>query len=469
MSKAFITEDFMLQTKASRRLYHDYAAGRPIVDYHCHLSPKDIAENRRFKNLTEIWLEGDHYKWRAMRANGEPEKFCTGKADPYEKFLAFARTVPNTLRNPLYHWTHLELKRYFGIDDLLDAQSAPHIWAKANECLAAPGMDAFGILKKFNVELVGTTDDPCDDLAFHKTIAKSGCTAKVAPTFRPDKAMALGDLAAWNKWVDRLGGATDIGCNTLPSFLQALDNRLDYFVANGCKATDHGHSQLPARIAGESEAAATFLAARAGRAVDANAVEGFTGFVLAHLGESIHDRGLVMQLHLGPARNVNAAMMRDYGPDAGCDTIGDYPQGAGLLCLLGELSARGKLPKTVLYNLNPADNHLFAAMCGNFFEEGISGKMQYGSGWWFLDQNFGIRAQIDALSSQGLLGNFIGMLTDSRSFMSYCRHEYFRRVLCDVIGRDMENGLIPEDFQAVGAMIEAISHKNAEKYLGLVK
>jgi glucuronate isomerase len=469
MSKPFISEEFMLGGEAARRLYHDYAENRPIVDYHCHLAPKDIADNRRFKNLTEIWLEGDHYKWRAMRANGEPEKYCTGKADPYEKFLSFARTVPNTLRNPLYHWTHLELKRYFGIDTLLDASTAPAIWARANECLAEKSMDSWGILKKFNVELIGTTDDPCDDLSHHKRIAAAHCPAIVAPTFRPDKAFALGDIPAWNKWIDRLGGAADIGCNTLASFLQALDNRLDYFAANGCRATDHGHLQLPARIAGESEAAATFLAARAGRSPDASAVEGFTGFVLAHLGEAIHDRHLVMQLHLGPARNVNAAMMRDYGPDAGCDTIGDYIQGPGLLCILGELSARGKLPKTVLYNLNPADNHLFAAMCGNFFEEGIPGKMQYGSGWWFLDQNSGIRSQLDALSSQGLLGNFIGMLTDSRSMMSYCRHEYFRRILCDVIGHDIENGLIPNDIERVGAMVENISHRNAERYLGLVK
>jgi glucuronate isomerase len=469
MPNPFITDDFLLQSDAARRLYRNHAAGRPIVDYHCHLSPKDIAENRRFQNLTEIWLEGDHYKWRAMRANGEAERFCTGKADPYEKFLAFARTIPKTLRNPLYHWTHLELKCYFGIDELLNESSAPRIWEKANECLAAPDMDAFGILKKFNVELVGTTDDPCDDLAYHKIIRDGACPAIVAPSFRPDKAMALGDVAAWNKWVDRLSGAADIGCSTLSSFLEALDKRLDYFAYLGCRATDHGHAQLPSRIAGESEAAATFLAARAGRVVDAGAVEGFTGFVLAHLGEAIHERGLVMQLHLGPARNVNAAMLRDYGPDAGCDTIGDYPQGAGLLCLLGELSARGKLPRTVLYNLNPADNHLFAAMCGNFFEEGIPGKMQFGSGWWFLDQNDGIRAQLDALSSQGLLANFIGMLTDSRSFMSYCRHEYFRRILCDVLGQDMTTGLIPDDEALVGSMVEAICHRNAERYLGLVK
>ena len=461
----FIHDDFMLRSEAARILYHDWAEGRPILDYHCHLSPKDLAQNRRFANLTEIWLEGDHYKWRAMRANGEPEKFCTGTAPAYEKFLSFARTVPKTVRNPLHHWTHIELKRYFGIETLLSEKSAPEIWEKANALLAGPELDSWGILKKFNVAMVGTTDDPCDDLAWHKKLAASSCPAKVLPSFRPDKATALADIPAWNRWTDALSAASGIDCGSFDRFIEALDARLDYFAANGCKVTDHGYSQCPALISSEAEVRASFDKARAGRAVSADEAEGFAWYVLAHLGEKIADKGLVMQLHLGAFRNVNTGMMKSYGPDAGCDTIADFRQGPGLVKILGELSARGKLPKTVLYNLNPADNALFAGMCGNFFKDGGPGWMQYGSGWWFLDQNFGIRAQLDSLSSLGLLSNFIGMLTDSRSMMSYPRHEYFRRILCDVVGSDMQNGLIPPDLTASGNMIADICHRNAERYL----
>ena len=464
---SFITDDFVLSTKTARELYHGFAENRPIIDYHCHLSPKDLSENRRFTNLTEIWLEGDHYKWRAMRANGEPERFCTGDASPYEKFLAFARTVPNALRNPLYHWTHIELKRYFGIEELLNEDSAPRIWAKANECLAAPDMDAWGILRKFNVRMVGTTDDPADDLARHVEISKSACPAVVAPTFRPDKSMTLADIPAWNKWVDSLEGASGASCASLPMFMEALESRVDHFVKCGAKATDHGLARCPEQIASETEAAATFAAARSGRAVSPEKADAFAGYVLAQLGEMYADKGIVMQLHLGTFRNVNAGMMRSYGPDAGCDTVADYRQGPGLVRMLGELSGRGKLPRTILYNLNPADNYLFACMCGNFFEGGMPGKMQYGSGWWFLDQSDGMRWQIDALSRLGLLSRFVGMLTDSRSFMSYCRHEYFRRILCNMLGDDIEKGRIPPDTARVGAMVEDICHRNAERYFGL--
>jgi glucuronate isomerase len=466
---SFITDDFVLSTKTARELYHGFAKNRPILDYHCHLSPKDLAANRRFNNLAEIWLEGDHYKWRAMRANGEAEIYCTGKADPYEKFLSFSRTVPKTLRNPLYHWTHLELKRYFGIDELLSEKTAPAIWEKANAALASEGMDSWGILKKFNVAMVGTTDDPCDDLAFHAKLSKSACPAKVLPTYRPDKANGVTDPAAWNKWVDALATASGKDCDTFSSFIEAMDARLDFFAAHGGKATDHGFSQCPALIATDTEAASTFEKARSRHAVSADEAEGFAGNLLAHLGEKICEKGMVMQLHVGAARNVNAVMMKNFGPDAGCDTVGDYRQGPGLIKILGEISARNKLPKTVIYNLNPADNALFAAMCGNFFEGGVPGKMQFGSGWWFLDQNFGIRAQLDSLSALGLLANFVGMLTDSRSLMSYTRHEYFRRILCDVIGSDVEKGLIPADMEALGNMVEDISHRNAERYFGLVK
>jgi glucuronate isomerase len=465
--KPFISDDFLLSTPQARALYDSYAAGRPIVDYHCHLSPKDLATNRRFSNLTEIWLEGDHYKWRAMRACGEKEACCTGGASPYEKFLAFARTVPRTLRNPLYHWTHLELKRYFGIDTLLDEQSAPAIWEAANAQLAAPGMDSWGILKKFNVSMVGTTDDPCDDLAFHQRLATSACPAKVLPSFRPDKAMTLGDIAAWNAWTDRLAAASGESCASLASFECALQGRLAFFAKCGGRVTDHGLTSCPARIASPVQAAATFAKARSGRAVTADEADGFAGYLLALMGGMIADLGMVMQLHLGPMRNVNAAIMKSYGPDAGCDTVGDYRQGPGLALILGELALRGKLPKTIIYNINPADNHLFSCMCGNFFEEGVRGKMQLGSGWWFLDQERGIRAQLDALSDLGILANFVGMLTDSRSMMSYCRHEYFRRILCDVLGADMARGAVPDDLARVGAMVEDICHRNAEAYFGL--
>ncbi|MBN1404410.1 MAG: glucuronate isomerase [Opitutales bacterium] len=465
--KPFIHDDFLLNSSAARELYHGHAEGRPIIDYHCHLSPKDLADNRRFTNLTEIWLEGDHYKWRAMRANGEPEALCSGKGAPYEKFLAFARTVPQTLRNPLHHWAHMELARYFGISELLDEKSAPAVWENANAQLASEGMDSWGILKKFNVVMIGTTDDPTDDLAHHARLAKSACPAKVLPSFRPDKAFALGDIAEWNAWTDKLEAASNKGCVTLADFLAALDSRIDHFIAHGCVVTDHGLFNCPEQIAGESEAAAIFAAARAGRPVSAAQVEAFAGHVLAFLGERYAEKGLVMQLHLGAFRNVNTGMMNSYGPDAGCDSVGDYRQGPGLVKILGELSARGKLPKTILYNLNPADNYLFACMCGNFFEEACPGKMQYGSGWWFLDQMDGMRAQIDTLSRLGLLSRFVGMLTDSRSMMSYCRHEYFRRILCNMLGEDVEKGLVPPDMAALGAMVENISHRNADAYFGV--
>ncbi|MFA5257842.1 MAG: glucuronate isomerase, partial [Opitutales bacterium] len=337
---------------------------------------------------------------------------------------------------------HIELKRYFGIDELLDEGTAPAIWERANERLAAPDMDAWGILRKFNVSLVGTTDDPSDDLAHHKKLAAGGCPARIAPSFRPDAALGVADAPAWNKWVDALGTADGRDCSTLADFLEALDARLDYFVECGALTADHGLSRCPESIAGEADAAATFADARKGLDVGGDRADAFAGHVLAHLGERYAERDMVMQLHLGAFRNVNVGMMRGYGPNSGCDTVADYRQGPGLVRILGELSAREKLPKTILYNLNPADNYLLACMCGNFFEGGVPGKMQYGSGWWFLDQADGMRWQIDALSRLGLLSRFVGMLTDSRSFMSYSRHEYFRRILCNILGEDIEKGLI---------------------------
>ncbi len=465
--RPYIHPDFLLQTAAARTLYHEYAEGLPIVDYHCHLPPAELAENHKFRDLTEIWLEGDHYKWRAMRAIGLDEKYCTGNASPYEKFLAFAETVPQTLRNPIHHWTHLELSRYFGIEELLTPESAPRIWSQANEKLAGEELRAWGILKQFNVQLVGTTDDPSDDLAHHIALQQSACPAMIVPTFRPDKALFIEKTADWNKWVDRLAAVSARDCSTFSGFLGALAARIAFFKECGARASDHGLERCPARIGSEAEAAATFAAARAGRLPNPDAAEAFAGFVLTWLGERYAEEGWAMQLHLGAIRSVNGDILRRLGPDKGCDSIGDFTQVVPLARLLGELAARQRLPRTIVYNLNPADNHAFATMVGNFFEAGVPGKMQFGSGWWFLDQLDGMTAQLNTLSSVGLLSQFIGMLTDSRSFMSYCRHEYFRRLLCNLLGNDMERGLLPDDTEQVGALVSAVCCGNAQRYFGL--
>ncbi len=461
MKQPFIHDHFLLQTDSARTLYHEYAANMPLVDYHCHLSPSDLATNRQFNNLFEIWLEGDHYKWRAMRADGVAERLCTGAAEPYEKFLAYAGTVPVTLRNPLYHWTHLELKRYFGIDELLNTQSAPAIWEQANDMLARPELSVWGILEKFKVRLIGTTDDPTDSLEHHLALRDSKCPARVVPTFRPDKAFLLANTAGWNQWVDKLESVSGQSCSSLSMLLSVLEQRMDYFAELGCLAADHGIERCPEMIAGEAAAEKTFAAARAGRPVSSSEEETFVGFLLAWLGERYAERKWIMQLHLGAMRNVNAALFKELGPDIGCDSITDCPQMPGLRCILGELSRRGKLPRTILYNLNPAENYPIATMCGNFFEEGVPGKMQFGSGWWFLDQEEGMTWQLNALSNLGLLANFIGMLTDSRSFMSFPRHEYFRRILCNLIGRDIDNGLLPDSIDMAANLVQQVCYGNA--------
>lgn len=460
----FINDNFLLQNPTAVRLFHDYAAPEPIFDYHCHLSPKDLAENRQFNNLFEIWLEGDHYKWRAMRLNGVDEKYCTGDASPEEKFHAFAATVPATLRNPIYHWSHLELARYFGIHKTLDESTAPAIWEQANSMLAQDDMTSWGILEKQKVKFIGTTDDPVDTLEHHIALKDSDCPATVAPTFRPDKAFSLEDTTAWNAWTDRLAAVVDAEMDRLDTFKSALSARVDFFDSVGCKASDHGPNRCPLRIADDAEAANTFQKARASQSLSRDEIEGFAGHILAFLGECYADKGWAMQLHLGAIRSVNAGLHRKLGADIGCDSIHDEQQVPSLALLLGELSLRGKLPKTILYNLNPADNYAFATMCGNFFESGIKGKIQYGSGWWFLDQWEGMKWQMNALSSLGLLSNFIGMLTDSRSMMSYPRHEYFRRLLCQMLGEDMENGTMPNNLEMVGQMVRNISYSNAVRY-----
>lgn len=463
----FIHEDFLLQTRTARRLYHQFAETEPILDYHCHLSPRDIAENRQFKNLFEIWLEGDHYKWRAMRTNGVAERYCTGDAEPFAKFQAWAATVPHTLRNPLYHWTHLELQRYFGIDELLDEASAARIWNHANEQLAAPELSTQGILKKFRVAALCTTDDPTDDLKYHEAIAASGLPIRVLPAFRPDKALAVNHPVQFIEWVDRLAQASNVDICNFPRFLDALKSRHEFFHARGCRLSDHGLNQCPAEFCSTETAAAIFEKARKGRPVSLDEHARFAGFMMLFFGRLDAEKGWTKQLHLGALRNNNTRLMRQLGPDTGFDSIGDFPQANALAAYLDRLDQENALPKTILYNVNPADNYVFATMIGNFQDGDIPGKIQFGTAWWFLDQKEGMEWQINALSNIGLLSRFVGMVTDSRSFMSYPRHEYFRRVLCNLIGRDVENGELPEDEMLLGTMIRNVCYTNAQRYLDL--
>ncbi len=461
----FIHEDFLLQTRTARRLYHEYAEEQPIFDYHCHLPPKDLAENRRFNNLFEIWLEGDHYKWRAMRSNGVAERFCTGSATPWEKFQAWAATVPHTLRNPLYHWTHLELKRYFGITELLNEQSAARIWKKANARLAGADLTAQGICRKFNVTHVCTTDDPVDDLKYHRKLAASGFKTQVLPAFRPDKALTVNQPKAFGAWLKALEAAANRDIRNLDDFLAALKARHDFFHSHGCRLSDHGLIHCYADFPTDKAAAAIFGKARQGKAVSPSEHAQFASYMMLFFGRLDAEKGWVKQLHLGALRNNNSRLLAALGPDTGFDSIGDFPQAEALSAYLNRLDQENALPKTILYNLNPADNYVFATMLGNFQDGTIPGKIQLGSGWWFLDQKEGMEWQMNALSNLGLLSRFVGMITDSRSFMSYPRHEYFRRTLCNLIGQDVENGLIPNDDSLVGPMIRNICYENARQYL----
>ncbi len=464
---AFIHEDFLLRSPAAKRLYHQYAEAEPILDYHCHLSPKDIAENRRFGDLYEIWLEGDHYKWRAMRANGVPERYCAGDAPPYEKFLAWARTVPHTLRNPLYHWTHLELKRYFGFEEFLDERSAPALWEKANKMLAAGDLRAQSILARFKVKALCTTDDPTDDLAHHKTLAASKLATRVYPAFRPDKALNVGSPELFNAWVDRLAAASNIDIARFTDFLTALRRRHDYFHQMGSRLSDHGLNHCYADFCSEAVAAKIFAKVRRKKAATPAEQSRFASFLMLYFGHLDAEKRWTKQLHLGARRNANSRRMAELGPDTGFDSIGDWPQAESLGCYLDRLDREHALPKIIVYNLNPADNYLFATLIGNFQDGSVAGKVQFGSGWWFLDQKEGIQLQLNALSNAGLLSQFVGMVTDSRSFMSYPRHEYFRRVLCDLLGADMENGELPNDERLIGDLVRRICYANARDYLGL--
>ena len=463
----FIDENFLLQTKSAQLLYRKYAENQPIIDYHCHIPAAIIAENRKFGNLFELWLAGDHYKWRAMRANGIAERSITGDADPYEKFMAWAATVPRCLRNPLYHWTHLELKRYFGIDALLSERTAPAVWKRANQALSKASLTPQGILKKFGVVALCTTDDPVDDLAAHATLAGSKLTTRVYPTFRPDRALDVDLPEAFNAWVDRLGEAADLEIAKFADLLEALRQRHDHFHQMGCRLSDHGLPYCYAEDCTEATAAAIFDKARAGRQVTAGEHDQFASCLMLFFGHLDAKKGWTKQLHLGAQRDCSTRGLQALGPNTGYDSMGDWPQAERLGAYLDRLDAENSLPKVVLYNSNPVDNYAFATMAGNFQTGDIPGKVQFGAAWWFLDQKEGIEAQINALSNAGLLSTFIGMLTDSRSLMSYARHEYFRRVLCNLLGREIESGELPADYGLLGGMVRSICYSNARDFLAL--
>jgi glucuronate isomerase len=463
----FIHDNFLLHSASAERLYHQYAESQPIIDYHSHLPAADVGSNRRFSDLCEIWLEGDHYKWRAMRANGVAEHFCTGAASPKEKFLAWARTVPYTLRNPLYQWVHLELKRYFDIDALLNEQTAESVWQLANERLQTDDLTTQSILRKFHVRVACTSDDPTDSLGHHIATNSKNLGFRVYPTFRPDRSLLVDKPELFNPWLKRLEAASNVDVSTLAGVLQALDVRHQYFHDNGGRLSDHGLPYCYANPCSETEAARIYANARAQRAASPFEHEQFASYMMVYFAHLDYKRGWTKQLHLGPVRNANTRKVRELGPDTGFDSIGDYPQATALCDYFDLLESEQALPRTIIYNNNPADNYVFATAAGNFQNDSTPGKIQFGSAWWFLDQKDGIEMQLDVLSNTGLLARFVGMVTDSRSFMSFPRHEYFRRVLCNLLGNDMEKGELPSDEALVGNMVRRICFQNARDYLGL--
>ncbi len=463
ISEKFIDEDFLLENKLSQRLYHNFAAQMPIIDYHCHLPPKEIADNRLFENLTQIWINGDHYKWRAMRTFGIDEKYITGDAPDKEKFMQWAKTVPYTLRNPLYHWTHLELQRYFDIDALLNPESASAIYDEATAKLQTKAFSCQSLIKKMNVEVVCTTEDPTDTLDHHVKIANSNFDVKVNTAFRPDKAIFISS-ANYLAYVSKLSAASGVDIDSYQALCDALIVRLNYFETNGCKLSDHGLNYIPYRTYTKNEIEVIFQKRRDKKELSLTEVEKFQTALLLFLCKEYHARNWVQQFHLGALRNTNERMLRVLGPDTGWDSIGDYPQALTLSSFLNALDAKDHLAKTVLYNLNPSDNEVLATMIGNFNDGKVKGKMQFGSGWWFLDQKDGMTKQLNSLSNMGLISCFIGMLTDSRSFLSYPRHEYFRRILCNLFGKEMQNGELPQDFDLVGKIVQDISYHNAKNY-----
>lgn len=461
----FINDDFLLDTPQAKTLFHEYAEGQPIIDYHSHLDPAAIADNRQFSNIAQLWLDGDHYKWRAMRTNGIPERLCSGDAPDREKYDAWAATVPRLLRNPLYHWTHLELRRPFGISGILfSPATADEVWEKTSSMLQSGGMGALDILKRMNVETVCTTDDPCDDLSAHRRHAASGDSLKLLPTFRPDKARAVHQGSAWREWVARLGQASGMEIRDLAGFRKALASRHDFFAQRGCKLSDHSLEAFDGESLSGEEAAALFASALQGGDVASGDAARFSNYLMDFFAELDSGKNWVRQLHVGALRNPNGAALRDLGPDTGFDAIADFTYIAPLGCLLDRSAQKGTLPRTILYNLNPRDNAALAVLCGSFQDGVTAGKMQYGAAWWFLDQMDGITRHLETLSQLGMLSRFVGMLTDSRSLLSYTRHEYFRRILCRILGRDMAQGLVPDDVEMIGSMAADISYHNAKQY-----
>ncbi len=464
---SFIHDDFLLQTDFARKLYHNYAAALPLIDYHCHLSPQAIAQNRNFKTLTEIWLEGDHYKWRAMRTLGIPEKYITGNARDEEKFSKWAYTVPFTVRNPLYHWTHLELSRYFGVNELLTTDTSASIYQTCNEQLAHPDFSTQGLIKRMNVEVVCTTDDPVDNLSYHQQIRESDFEVLVLPAFRPDKAYAFENPAAYKTYIAKLAEVSGVSINSCSDLISALENRVAFFHANGCRLADHGIEKLDYPLQGVRYSTEDlFKNVLNDGALSSAEIEWLKYTVMLELSRMYHANGWTQQFHLGALRNTNDRMMRTLGPDTGFDSIGDWEQSKTLARFLNELDSTNQLTRTILYNLNPAQNEVMATMTGNFNDGSTKGKVQFGSAWWFLDQKDGIEKQLNSLSNLGLLSCFIGMLTDSRSFLSYPRHEYFRRVLCNLIGNDVANGELPSDEKWLGKIVSDICYHNAKSYFG---
>ena len=466
MSTTFIHDNFLLENKFAEELYHNYSKNQPIIDYHNHLSPQAIAEDKIFDNVTKVWINGDHYKWRAMRTLGINEQFITGNGSDKDKFLNWGKTVPYTMRNPLYHWTHLELARYFDITELLNEKSAERIYEETSAKINSPEYSTRNLLSKVNASYICTTEDPIDTLEFHQQIAKSDFEVKVGTAFRPDKAILIAN-DGYNEYVDALGEKAGISINTYADLCSALRNRIDYFDKNGCKICDHGLDQVYFENYTENEINVIFKKKRENTPLSNNEALKFQSAVLFFLFETYHEFGWVQQLHLGALRNNNARMHRILGPDTGWDSIGDYPQAQKLSAFLNALDSKDKLAKTIIYNLNPADNEVMATMIGNFNDGSVRGKVQFGSGWWFLDQKDGMTKQLNALSNMGLISCFIGMLTDSRSFLSFPRHEYFRRILCNLLGEEIKKGELPNDMEWIGKMVSDISFNNAKEYFKL--
>ena len=465
----FMDEDFLLYSDTAKYLYHNFAKHNPIIDYHCHLEPKKIADDYKFSSITEIWLGGDHYKWRAMRTNGVDEEYITGKStSDWEKFEKWAETIPYTMRNPLYHWSHLELKTAFGIDKLLSLKTAREIFDECNAKLATPDYTARKFMERYNVETVCTTDDPVDTLEYHKTIAESGFKVKVLPTWRPDKAMAVENAANFRSYVEKLSTVSSVSISTFNDLVDALKNRHDFFASMGCRLSDHGIEEFYAEDYTDAEINAIFNKVYSGKELTNEEILKFKSAMLVVFAEMDNEKGWTQQFHYGAIRNNNTRMFEKLGPDTGFDSIGVFNTSKAMAKFLDRLNSADKLTKTILYNLNPADNEVIGTMIGNFQQGPVAGKIQFGSGWWFLDQKDGMQKQMNCLSVLGLLSRFVGMLTDSRSFLSYPRHEYFRRILCNLIGEDVEKGELPaSEIEFLGQMVNDISYNNAKRYLNL--